>query len=1442
MKELTPVLKPSWKKCSLAAAALFLLASAPSVLGQGSPDIVWQGQHAGAVRYTAFSPDGQQLATGSDDRTNKLWRVSDGNPQRTITQCSGVGCRGSTFGVYSPNGQQLATAGIKFWNVADGTLARTLAIGGTIAFSADWQFIASSISSGGAYGTQTRSLTLFRSDGTQLWQNQNSGGGATVFLPDGKSLATIGFQGIDIVRVSDGTLIRNIVGPRGANLVVSPDGQFLATNGGAGGSFQWDDTIKIYRVSDGALVRTLTGTGVVTAIVFTPDSHTLIASSYDNNYDPVNGWIPSTGSIRFWRLTDGALFKTYDQNTGTSANALSVSSDGQLFSYAHDSTVFVARIPSSSCASSISPGNASYPTAGGSGVANVTAPAGCQWNAVSRVNWIKINGPTSGTGNGVISYTATGGSSSMTGLLIIAEQTFSIRLGADPCSYTISPGSADWSPAGGTGAFGVQTPGGCGWTPSSNDDWIAITRISRDNGGGGITYSVAPNSGPARTGSITVAGQRFTINQVTSSCSYTVSPTEKYFGSSGGSVNIDVQTTNGCAWNAASDSSWLSLGAGNNSGTGPGLITIWANANQTTTTRIGHVTVAGQVVTVTQEGIYCSYTISPKNRSFTAEGGSAFVNMAAQDACSWSAVSNDNWITITSGATGSGYGTIYYSVGANTTGASRTGTLAIAGQTFTVFQRAEARGAPDILWTGLGHTGQVNAVAFSPDGRTLASASSDHTVKLWRVADGALVATLHELPDPSATTHQDVVNTVTFSHDGTMLASGSMDRHIKLWRVSDRTLLRTMGGNEFILGLAFSSDDQLLTSGGGYSTNEIKIWRLSDGENISIINDNLGANNAVAYSPDGQLLAAAKAQSVTTVFNPVNGNAVQNLGHNGTVNFVAFSPDGKMLATASDDQSARLWQVGNNFQTFTLNGPSGFVKSVGFAPDAQTLVAAGQDWGAQRGTILLWRTADGTLLRAYDQETSTAVFSAQFSPDGSAFAYGLADGRVILARNSIASGPPPPPTPTPTATAAPTPTATPNSSATPTATVTPTPPASSTPTATVAPTPTASSTPTATVTPTPTASSTPTATATPTPTASSTPTATVTPTPTASSTPTATVTPAPTASSTPTATVTPAPTASSTPTATVAPSPTPSSTPTATVAPTPIASSSPSATVTPTPTASSTPTTTPTAAPSAMPASQPLNIATRGRVESGDKAMIGGFIIVGNEAKKVGVRAIGPSLRNTMPGALSDPLLELRGADGSLIGRNDNWKDDALQAAELEANQIAPAHDLESAIVATLEPGTYTAAVRGNNGSSGIGLVEVYDLSRTGDSKLANISTRGVASSAVDVLIGGFILGGANGNAKILVRAIGPSLGAAGVADALSDPTLELRDGNGELLLANDNWKDQQQTAIEQTGIPPNDSLEAAILADLSPGAYTAIISGKGNSPGVALIEVYNLR
>jgi hypothetical protein len=340
------------------------------------------------------------------------------------------------------------------------------------------------------------------------------------------------------------------------------------------------------------------------------------------------------------------------------------------------------------------------------------------------------------------------------------------------------------------------------------------------------------------------------------------------------------------------------------------------------------------------------------------------------------------------------------------------------------------------------------------------------------------------------------------------------------------------------------------------------------------------------------------------------------------------------------------------------------------------------------------------------------------------------------------------------------------------------------------------------------------------------------PTPTPSPTPDPTPTPSPTPEPTPAST--PAPTPTSTP----APTPTPTPEPTAAPNPTPTPTPEPTPVPTPEPTPTSTPVATPTPAP-VIESAQALNIATRGRVEAGDNAMIGGFIITGNAFKTVIIRVIAPSLQAQIPDVLTDPVLELHGPDGLFI-QNDNWQDDPDQSFKIGSSTIPPKHHLESAVVATLAPGNYTAAVSGKNGESGLGIIEVYDLNSSADSRLANISTRGVVRSADNVLIGGFILGDGEANAKVLVRAIGPSLARWGVNSPLADPTLELRDGNGLLLRANDNWKDHQRTDIEGTRIAPAMASEAAILAELPPGQYTAIVAGNGTS-GVGMIEIYNL-
>jgi hypothetical protein len=190
---------------------------------------------------------------------------------------------------------------------------------------------------------------------------------------------------------------------------------------------------------------------------------------------------------------------------------------------------------------------------------------------------------------------------------------------------------------------------------------------------------------------------------------------------------------------------------------------------------------------------------------------------------------------------------------------------------------------------------------------------------------------------------------------------------------------------------------------------------------------------------------------------------------------------------------------------------------------------------------------------------------------------------------------------------------------------------------------------------------------------------------------------------------------------------------------------------------------------------------------------------------------------------------------------NDNWVDlSAKDQTTLMESNLDPSDDLESALVSTLEPGNYSAIVRGRNATTGVGLVEAYDLDQTADSQLANISTRGFVETDANVMIGGFIPGGADGNANVLVRALGPSLTQFGTSDVLADPTMELHDGNGALIQSDDNWKESQQSEIEATNLQPSNDLESA-LATLAPGAYSAIVAGKNGLTGVALVEVYRL-
>jgi hypothetical protein len=247
------------------------------------------------------------------------------------------------------------------------------------------------------------------------------------------------------------------------------------------------------------------------------------------------------------------------------------------------------------------------------------------------------------------------------------------------------------------------------------------------------------------------------------------------------------------------------------------------------------------------------------------------------------------------------------------------------------------------------------------------------------------------------------------------------------------------------------------------------------------------------------------------------------------------------------------------------------------------------------------------------------------------------------------------------------------------------------------------------------------------------------------------------------------------------------------------------------------------------------------RVQTGDNVGIGGFIISGSAPKHLLIRALGPSIPG-VSGVLADTVLELHGQGGFATVTNDNWRDDPAQEAAILATGLAPTNNLESAIDTTLNPGVYTAVLRGKNNTSGVALIEVYDLSPAVSAKLANISTRAFVSTGDNIVIAGFVLGGQNGSDRIVARGIGPSLAAVGVTGVVPDPTLEMRDGNGTLLLANNDWQDDPAQAAELTaaGLAPTNSLESGIAMTLPPGTYTALLAGFNNSAGIGVVEIYD--
>lgn len=396
-------------------------------------------------------------------------------------------------------------------------------------------------------------------------------------------------------------------------------------------------------------------------------------------------WITVTSSAT--GRGDGVVTFSVGVNTGAArTGTLSVASGTFVVSQAAGAGTPPA------CSYSIAPTSQNAGAAAGTGTVNVTTTAACAWTAASNATWLSVTSGVAGTGNGTVGFSvAANTGAARSGTLTIANQTFTVNQSAfvAPCSYAISPTSQNVVAGASTTTVTVTTTAACAWTTSSGAPWITVTSGGAGTGNGSVGLSIAANTGGARSGTVTIADQAFTVNQAAfvAPCTYAISPTSQNVVAGASTTTVTVTTTAACAWTTNSGAPWISVTSGA-SGTGNGSVglSIAANADGA---RTGTVTIAGQTFTVNQAAFVapCTYSISPTSQTMPVLGGAGTVTVTTTSACTWTATSNAPWLTITSGASGTGNGTVGFTAAVNIAGA-RSGTLTIAGQTFTVTQDA----------------------------------------------------------------------------------------------------------------------------------------------------------------------------------------------------------------------------------------------------------------------------------------------------------------------------------------------------------------------------------------------------------------------------------------------------------------------------------------------------------------------------------------------------------------------------------------------------------------------------------------------------------------------------------------------------------------------------------------------------------------------------------
>ncbi len=444
------------------------------------------------------------------------------------------------------------------------------------------------------------------------------------------------------------------------------------------------------------------------------------------------------------------------------------------------------------CTFSISPTSISIDAGVGQGSFDVQADSGCAWSTNENADWLTISSGATGSGNGTVKFAAAANTGPARSATITAGgRTFTVSQAAG-CAYTLSSSSTSVPGEGGAGTVGVTTGGACAWTAASNADWITVTAGARGTGNGTVSFTAAAHTGASRSGTLTVAGQTFTVNQA-ESCTYTVSPASQNVGAAGGGVSVAVTTPGGCRWTATSNASWISVSSGS-SGSGGGTVQLTVAVNSGSA-RTGTATIAGRTVTIAQAS-GCSYSLSPTSQTVPAGAGTGSVAVTAPSGCLWTAAtSNTPWVTISSGASGSGNGTVQYAFEANG-GVARNGTLTIAGQSFGITQASGC------------------SYAINPTGQTVPAAGGSASVTVTAGAGCAWT-----VDSPPAWAH------VTAGGSGT--GSGSVQLTVDANTGPGRTATFPIAGQPFTLtqdgACTFTVAPDTLARGNGASTERVDV-------------------------------------------------------------------------------------------------------------------------------------------------------------------------------------------------------------------------------------------------------------------------------------------------------------------------------------------------------------------------------------------------------------------------------------------------------------------------------------------------------------------------------------------------------------------------------------------------------------------------------------------